>query len=124
MHQARFRPHERISDPAVFRRAFERKKSASDGSLIVYGLENGLEYPRLGISASKRKIRKATGRNRAKRLLREAFRLTKGTIPPGLDLIVVPKGPGLTFEQAHRSLPGLARSVAGRLGLRAVKALP
>jgi ribonuclease P protein component len=124
MQQARFRHFERISDPAVFRRAFERKRSASDAWLIVYGLENGLDYPRLGISASKRKIRKAVDRNRAKRLLREAFRLTKGEIPSGVDLIVVPKGPALSFDQVHRSLPDLARSVAKRLGLRAVKVLP
>ena len=124
MHPARFRPFERISDPAVFRRAFERNRSASDASLIVYGLENGLDYPRLGISVSKRKIRKAADRNRAKRLLREAFRLTKGDIPAGVDLIVVPKGPALSFDQVHRSLPNLARSVARRLGLQVVKVLP
>ena len=40
------------------------------------------------------------------------------TCPPGVDLIVVPRGPGLTFEQARRSLPSLARAVARRLGLR------
>ena len=124
MHPASFRPHERISDPAVFRRAFERKRSASDASLIVYGVENGLDYPRLGISASKRKVRKAHDRNRVKRLLREAFRLTKASLPPGVDLIIVPRGPALTFEQAHRSLPHLAGAVARRLGLRAAKVAP
>jgi ribonuclease P protein component len=124
MQPARFRPHERIADPAIFRRAFERKKSVSDGFLIVYGVENSLDYPRLGISASKRKIRQANDRNRVKRLLREAFRLSKAELPPGVDLIVVPRGKALTFEQASQSLPGLARSVARRLGLRALKAAP
>ena len=124
MPPATFRPHERISDPAVFRRAFERKKSASDGSMIIYGVENGLDHPRLGISASKRKIRKASARNRVKRLLREAFRLSKAELPPGVDLVIVPRGPSLTFEQARRSLPSLAQSVARRLGVQIAKVSP
>ena len=115
---ARFRPHERINDPSVFRLAFQGRKSVSDPALIVYGLENGLAYSRLGISASKRKVRKAHDRNRVKRLLREAFRLNKADMPTGLDLIVVPRGPGLTFDQATRGLPGLAWAAARRLGRR------
>ncbi len=125
MPPAGFRPHERINDPAVFRRAFERKKSASDGWLIVYGLENGLDHPRLGISASKRKVRKAADRNRVKRLLREAFRLSKLDLPPGVDLIVVPRGPTLTFDQARRSLARAWRSaIARRLGIQPARASP
>jgi ribonuclease P protein component len=124
MNSARFRPHERINDPATFKRAFARKKSVSDAQMIVYGLENGLNHPRLGISASKRKVRKACDRNRVKRMLREAFRLSKGEIPPGIDLIVVPRGPGLTFQQALQGLPSLARSAARRLGLEFVKVVP
>lgn len=120
----RFRPHERIKDPADFRRAFDRKRSASDASIIVYGAENGLDHSRLGISASKKRVRKAHDRNRVKRILREAFRLTKAELPPGIDLVIVPRGPGLTFEQARRSLPELARSVARRLGPRPPKAVP
>jgi ribonuclease P protein component len=123
MHPARFRPHERISDPAVFRAAFERKRSVSDTSMIVYGIENGLEYCRLGISASKRRIRKAADRNRVKRVLREAFRLSKADLPPGVDLIIVPRGGSLTFAQAKTSLPNLARSLARRLGINPAKAV-
>ena len=115
---ARFRPRERINDPAVFRKAFERRRSASDGFLIVYGVENGLDFPRLGISASRRKVRKAADRNRVKRLLREAFRLTKAGLPAGVDLIVVPRGPALTFDHASKALPELARAVARRLASR------
>lgn len=124
MHPAKFRPHERITDPAVFRKAFERKKSVSDGSLIVYGVENGLDYPRLGISASKRRVRKATDRNRVKRLIREAFRLSKADLPAGIDLVVVPRGPALTSAQAHHAFPSLANSAARRLGLRPMKTSP
>jgi ribonuclease P protein component len=122
--RATFRPHERINSPDDFRRAFERKRSASDAALVVYGVENGRDYPRLGISVSRKKIRKAVARNRVKRLLREAFRQSKAELPPGVDLVVVPRGPALTFAQARRALPALAQAAARRLGMRPAKAPP
>ena len=57
MSRATFRPHERITDPKDFRRAFERRRSASDATMIVYGVENGRDHPRLGISVGRKKIR-------------------------------------------------------------------
>jgi ribonuclease P protein component len=122
--RATFRRHERIKDPAAFRRAFERKRSASDPFLVVYGVENGLDHPRLGISVSRKKVRRAHDRNRVKRLLREAFRLGKSELPAGVDLVVVPRGPGLTFAAARAGLPALAQAVARRLGPRPVRASP
>jgi len=113
--RATFRRHERINDPRHFRRAFERRRSAADEILVVYGVENGLDHPRLGISVSRKKIRRATGRNRFKRLVREAFRLSKAELPAGVDLVVVPRGPALTFGHARHALPELARAVARRL---------
>lgn len=118
MPSATFRPHERIRDPKDFRRAFDRKRSVSDALIIVYGVENGLDYPRLGISVGRKRVRKATDRNRVKRLLREAFRLNKANLPAGVDLVVVPRGPALTFDQANQGLPELARAVVRRLGSR------
>lgn len=114
---ASFRPHERIKDARDFRRAFDRRKSAGDDWLIVYGVENGLPHARLGLSVSKKKLKTAVARNRFKRRVREAFRLGKAELPPGVDLVVVPRGGRpLTFEAARRSLPALARIVARRLG--------
>ncbi|HEU5115939.1 MAG TPA: ribonuclease P protein component, partial [Isosphaeraceae bacterium] len=113
---ATFRPHHRLKDPLAFRRAFERKRSASDAFLIIYAVENGLEFTRLGLSVGRRKIRKAHDRNRFKRLLREAFRLSRHSLPPGVDLVVVPRGAPLTFEQATRSFPTLALDAIRRLG--------
>lgn len=112
----RFRPFEHVRLALDFRRAFDRRRSAGDDALVVYGAENGLDHPRLGLSISKKKIRKAHRRNRVKRLLRESFRLSKAELPDGIDLIVVAKDPNLTFAKARESLPRLAKAVARRLG--------
>lgn len=112
-----FRPHERIKNSADFRRAFDRRKSVSNGALIIYGVENGLDYPRLGISVSRKKVRRATARNRIKRMIREAFRLQKAELAPGMDLIVLPRGGELTFAEAQESMASLGRDLARRLKL-------
>jgi len=112
---ASFRPHEKVKHPDDFRRAFERRRPVSDSFLIVHGVENGRDHARLGIAVARKRVRAASARNRIKRVIREAFRLTKHDLPIGIDLIVLPRNPGLTFEQAKRSLPILARDLARRL---------
>lgn len=114
-HQHRFGKEMRIRRQADFSRVYARRQRASDHLLLVYGCENGLPHPRLGLSVS-RKVGGAVVRNRWKRLLREAFRLTQHELPRGIDLVVIPardKEPVL--EQLKRSLPKLARRVAARL---------
>src|SRR5579884_2802389 len=82
----RFRPHEHLRRPADFKRVYDRRRSVSTESLIVYAAPNELPYNRIGLSVS-RKYGGAVRRNRLRRLFREAYRLTRRNMPTGLDLI-------------------------------------
>jgi ribonuclease P protein component len=44
---------------------------------------------RLGVVASRKSFRRAVARARAKRLLREAFRLNRYRLKPGCDVVLV-----------------------------------
>jgi ribonuclease P protein component len=98
-----------------FRRAYQRHTRVADGRMVIFGHPNGLPYPRLGISASRR-LGGAVVRNRWKRLLREAFRLTQTKLPEGIDLIVIPQ-PACepSLAALSDSLPRLAQWLARKM---------
>jgi len=66
----------RLRKPAEFRAVYEGGRRFDGRLLTAFVLANPLEQHRLGITASRKMSRLAVKRNRAKRLLREAFRLT------------------------------------------------
>src|SRR5262249_47626312 len=112
-----FRPHEHLRRPMDFRRVYDRRRSASDRWLIVYACENGLPHRRLGMSVS-RKVGGAVARNRLRRLYREGFRLPRDTLPPGLDIVLIPQGTEEPYlEQLKDSLPRLLGQIARKLAI-------
>lgn len=55
---------------------------------VIYVRPNGRPFNRLGITASK-KIGNAVHRNRAKRLIRLAYRNSEINMPVGIDIVIV-----------------------------------
>ncbi len=82
------RQHRLISSDD-FQQVFKRTEYRSvDQRLTVLARQNEHEYARLGLAISKRIIRKAVGRNRVKRLVRESFRQHQQLLA-GLDIVVL-----------------------------------
>lgn len=84
--------------------------------LLIYVRENTLGHARLGLSVS-RKVGGAVERNRWKRVLREAFRLSRDRLPPAIDLVVIPRADAsqAQLSTAAESLVKVANRAARKL---------
>ena len=107
------RPHsfsteERLKRQRDFALVFSEGRAVSDRCLVVHARPNGLPHNRLGLAVGK-KHGNAVTRNRLKRLLREAYRTRKPGLPPGYDLVVVPR------EGCPEDLRVLSDSLVGLL---------
>lgn len=74
-----------------FRRAYSKGKSFVSPVVVVYVLKNRCRTLRVGITTSK-KIGCAVERNRARRVIREAFREIAPRVRPGYDIVLVARG--------------------------------
>ncbi len=70
----------RLAKRAEFLRVYEQGLRIEGRFMTVFILANGSNVQRVGITATKKAIGKAHERNRAKRLLRETFRLSKAEL--------------------------------------------
>lgn len=104
----------RVLRQADFARAMKEGRRVVDGRLTLWAVPNGLEYARFGLTVG-RKHGGAVQRNRIKRVLREAFRLSQHDLPGGLDLVCAPRvGGEITLGGCMESLARLAGQLSRR----------
>ena len=77
-----------LKENHLFRRAYSRGKTAADSRLALYVRRNGRKTNRLGLTVST-KVGCAVVRNRARRRLREIYRLNEDKLARGVDVVVV-----------------------------------
>jgi ribonuclease P protein component len=82
------RPRSRLTGARQYSAVFARPNRQSDRLFTILSRANGKPYGRLGLAVSKQVDKRAVGRNRIKRMIRESFRYHQEQLK-GLDLVVI-----------------------------------
>jgi ribonuclease P protein component len=112
-----FGPELRVRRKAEYGRVFQRGVTVRDGIFkLVAARREGGGDTRLGTAVTRRNGG-SVERNRIRRRIREAFRIVRPLLPPGLDLVVLPlelqREPA--FGALQTSLVALARKALARI---------
>ena len=85
---------------------FASGRSVACGAMVLRWAPNGLGRTCLGVVSAKRTLRLAVERSRARRLMREAFRLERPRLRVGFDLVLVARRRlvGESCQEARRDL--------------------
>ena len=98
----------RLTDRASFERVLRQGKRHRAHGLTMVFLPNALFRARLGLVVPKRHVRRATMRNRIKRIIREAFRMQAGSLQSA-DMVV------LVYKEAAELPAATLRETIDRL---------
>ena len=95
-----------------FRRLYQKGTSAVGSGMVVYCRKNRLGHNRLGVTVSV-KLGHAVVRNRARRRLREVYRLNSGKLAQGYDIILVARGRTLSasWKELNETFLRLAKKL-------------
>ncbi len=77
-----------INNNKKFLFLYKKGKCIVNRNIVIYVKKNNSPYNNLGITAGK-KVGNAVARNRAKRVIRQAYRENELNMPVGIDMIIV-----------------------------------
>ena len=81
----------------IFRRLYAKGESAVGRFVVVYAKRNGTNQNRLGITTGV-KLGRAVDRNRARRRIRETYRLNESRLKQGYDRVIVARTAAIEGE--------------------------
>lgn len=108
-----------VKENGTFRRIYRKGKSAVAPCMVVYCQKNRQGLSRLGVTVST-KLGGAVTRNRVRRQMREMYRLHKGEMRPGYDVIIVARS--RSVHTPYRKMDGQYVALLEQLSLREEKA--
>ena len=83
-----------------FDRIYKNGRSIGERYVVIFFQRNNLGYNRTAFLASK-KVGNSVQRNRAKRLMKESFRLLQEEIKKGYDFIIIARKPILSCKMEN-----------------------
>lgn len=100
-----FSRQHRLSGSQNFTRVFQKGRRSADHFFTVLYVANDTDCPRLGFAISRKRVSKATVRNRIRRLVRESFRHNRQTLE-NVDIVIMAreKAPAASNPELRESI--------------------
>ena len=108
---------QRISESCIFREAFDSGRQFAGRCLVLWLREGDDASLRLGVVASKKTFRRSVDRSRARRLLREAYRLNRFRFSGRKDVVLLARR--RILEASRMAVEKDLLEQAGKAGLLA-----
>lgn len=105
----------RLLTPDDFQPVFKNAIPAVSPHLTLLARKNNLDHPRIGMAIPKKHIKRAVGRNRIRRIVREQFRHQQQQLP-AIDIVVIAKAgiADLSNHEINKILDKLWRKLVQR----------
>ena len=113
MSEQKFPKSDRLLKRDSFRQVYEQGRKIQSRLFTAFLVAKQKGNPRIGITVT-RKIGNSVERNRARRLLREAFRKNKWLAPQGVDIVINVKR--ALLEAGYREVEGELIALLKRAG--------